>query len=950
MLVQFSAWETARTSLRLTASKRKRRRGGSTSSVGDVEGSTDTDLLLAGSIVTNRASRRKKRGGTDTTRALFALTSGHRVAILVEKNKGFSPGATTSESLDAAGYMHESSKLQYSTRPGDATSFLTSSASSNTNGAKKGSMALKPPSPIPVIFDARNERVFAIQGGNMRLVTWDANVGGPDKLEPQCVYNLPERATSLSILQSGLVIGSCESGRLFYASVAGKTKLEVTMLGDGKEKPVDGYHAGTLISVVAEEPINVTPPASQKAKQKVIQGSEHLTKITVFQMFLKGCTLTVRRSELAGSESAIVGQKKCTEATMSLFPEDMKAGASPAVEDAVILPTTIASIETATMAFRHRDTPSSGSRLYCCTIQLKSATLARPPFVIPCSPQRVALVSPRVLVLGTDDELLVCDSFDGVILHAEPLPPVLKKMEDGQDWLLLSDSSRCQLLVLCSDKNERLHITSSKLNLKNDGAAKDLQKASDINLAARLSAAMGEFSQDLTMAQEPKELALLKSKRASKSAKFDQAIDRAVDCVRNSEALIGSTKGVGYKNGSFLNDFDEAVGDLEDSLKTMDKPKVVLMNGGASTPMKNGKKSRHEAKNGLKKRRSVHFKFSVTLPLTFVDGVMPTILRLVSRASSFTNLPSNVAFSIRQDCSIILGRLLKTGDVSARRHFDHNMVTEDGFMKVLCCMGAGIDQTVANRLRSPVDCIHDMLRYCPDVSESQMVTMVHFMICSANPADIAFFLLDAAKQQGRRHHPHKDLCRRMFAKESFAITREVVIAGCTGVLEKILLYSHCNQTLLCSAFRKHLVFGEETGLMSSILSDIAFSRTSLTASCLSTPLKSSKCLTASASQWIPALFDAFEEELEAQKNELGPGEQTDLEKLHSGLRRGKRQTEALFNLEDKLNDAIIAVTFEAEKRKITKEEKRRERAAKRRKLREEEDELPRFFVEHFNPY
>merc|ERR1712238_488773 len=168
-------------------------------------------------------------------------------------------------------------------------------------------------------------------------------------------------------------------------------------------------------------------------------------------------------------------------------------------------------------------------------------------------------------------------------------------------------------------------------------------------------------------------------------------------------------------------------------------------------------------------------------------------------------------------------------------------------------------QTKSKRARSPIDFMQDVLQYCTDVSESQVVSMVHFMLCRASPDDIAFAFLDSKSLAS--DHPFKALGSRYLKqleskKESDKLERtknKLVIAGSSAILEKILRYSRCNQALLGVALRETFSFGYETRLLCRLLSDVAFPR--FRACTLSN--KGLGELVASAAQWIPALFDAF---------------------------------------------------------------------------------------------
>jgi len=216
-----------------------------------------------------------------------------------------------------------------------------------------------------------------------------------------------------------------------------------------------------------------------------------------------------------------------------------------------------------------------------------------------------------------------------------------------------------------------------------------------------------------------------------------------------------------------------------------------------------------------------------------------------------------------------------------------------------------------------------------------MVTMIHFMLCSSRPVDIAFSMLDS--RDIPKDHCHKTLSRRYLDEESTATACKLVMAGSAAVLEKILMYSYCNQALLCSAFREQLTFGEETGLFSRLISEVAFSHSNLTMSILSNPLYG-RSLVSSAAQWIPAFLDAFGDEMKEADDDDGNNEkQGDVERLLKSLDMARRQTEVLIGLEDRINDSILTLSG--------KWGDQGSQQTKRQKFRADEESLPSYSVE-----
>jgi len=1016
MLVEFSPWETTDSSLHLTMSRRKRSRRATienshSNQICDEE-AVDPFIPLVGSVVTLTKSHRKKNrlGVSDESRARYAVASSHRVNILLQKE--IDPKNST-QSSEAEFLMEESSWLQYTSRPGDEAAFFSDGS---RRGKQNGSPCLT--SKIPVIFDAKNERLFAFQGGNKELVFWDVRSEGPDqgnnrcrrdsplsepdaRADPVLSFDLPSRAVSLSLLPhhgSGIVVGSLESGALFYANVdRSNSTMQVHFLSSKLAK--DEGHSknnntpfcvGMLITAKDEDARKSNGNGRlSSSKQKATKGrSDTQFSFQAMQFFVHDCDATIKCHDLVvfeeeESKAPTVKHQKNKTASISLLPPGMTemSPSSVLVEGATLLPTTVGKPETATLYFRlsrkSKDASKSkasskapreqlSNERYCCTIRLSTGHPIHPPFAVSSSPDRLALLNPRLLAIGNEEQIQVCDSFNGVVLHSEPLPTSITGA--GADWVLSADSRIGHLLILCADPTGTLTLTSAFLNLESEGedsTVTNMMVQSEISLAERLSAAIVPGEHQKWRFRAPKLFNFPEgATTVVQPVSWEDEVARAIELLQDKVAAIMREKGRGYKAGALVETYRSAslpllylaknlgqvVGEhmeasgglLETSHPNYGGPVIGIHaeeNGGrpsiAASSLKKGVKIAPAQCN----RRGAHGvpchadakdeAARRTLPLSFIDAVIPNVLRLLLQVKSSYDMRQELSYSIGHDCCLLLRNLLASGKVSARRHFGDKRKSNDFFTELLQCMR--VEQTHEIRLFSPIDFIDLVLSHCDDISESQLVAMLSYMFRSSRPADIAFAFLDS--DYLCPNHYCKTLSRRFTrltghksGKPSYAsnevqeIGSKLLIAGSAALFKSILLYSHCNQALLRAALRQKLLFGCETGLLSRLLAELALARSRPSLSASKASVNKSN-IVVSVAQWIPALFDAFSDEIRNEENTSSF--YRDLLRLRQRMRKTRRQTELLLSLEDdikvaSLGSGMVEAETRRKRRKTTK--------------------------------
>lgn len=194
---------------------------------------------------------------------VLTVTSSHRIAVMVENDTVAgsyknSSSTGTGISVGASKSLQESSILQFASRPSKTTAFLPldSDSSSNLNGTstkhfgnnnshkseERHANAALPL--IPAVFDAQQNRVYALQKNNAKLVSYvAANASSSSESANEAVsscisVHLEHAASSLSLIhlphhhhhhRGGtsssnsntaarcIVYGTCQDGRIFVA-------------------------------------------------------------------------------------------------------------------------------------------------------------------------------------------------------------------------------------------------------------------------------------------------------------------------------------------------------------------------------------------------------------------------------------------------------------------------------------------------------------------------------------------------------------------------------------------------------------------------------------------------------------------------------------------------------------------------------------------------------------
>jgi hypothetical protein len=223
------------------------------------------------------------------------------------------------------------------------------------------------------------------------------------------------------------------------------------------------------------------------------------------------------------------------------------------------------------------------------------------------------------------------------------------------------------------------------------------------------------------------------------------------------------------------------------------------------------------------------------LPQVLIDAAMDVV---VATLLKFPSCDSSTVL-IRNDARVLLRRLIRSGKVLARRHFNAPIVSISGentvygsanFLKLLQSLELSPIAT-PDRLWSaytPFDLTCDMFEFCPDVSERGMVMSLRYALFDAHPRDIASFFIRNKSFPDDHSLQKQCVCwmEAMTEADSSCVKPclqyKIVLAGAAFLITRMALYSRCNVSLLRDAYQNEFHPMEMSlclGLIMDILSE-----------------------------------------------------------------------------------------------------------------------------------
>jgi hypothetical protein len=867
--------------------------------------------------------------------------------------------------------------MQYASRPGNSTSFFQ---------LPKNGASVKDVPQIPAFLDGKNDRVYAFQNGNTRLCSWHALQGGGPDGDSALKVDLKHPALSISLLpmNRGVMYGSCADGSVYIAQVVQdsfkKDSFAVEYLSS--KPPKRAHLVGTVAEILGGQ-------KGSSGKKRKASDSEIKLSLIIYQIFFQDSSFTLVRHDVAcGAESS---QALLLDTTHEMKTSHIPLPPNPDKEQnkwridkaKLLVSSSGASSSKIAVAYRlYEDKPSMNcnsdlkQRLYCVSISLDSVCLAHNPVQLPATIQQVELVMENVLVAGTMDEILLYDLQSGIPIKSISVTD-LTGAAKGVDWLLCADS-KLSLLAVIYPKDDHVHAAFATTCL--EGSAIPLN-SSKLTLADRMSSSLAQTSRESysesqdDVRQGNRSFVLGPSTQAETlGINMEQSVHIALDSLRAArDRILDSQEKIGKT--FLLESYEKAVAVLLRDIAQYNssiKPSVKALRSARKTSNLNGlnpwktkrpvllkalPRNPAEKEVGGNPSTSRPLKGAATpafLPQSFVDGSVTIALSVLLLGDSRDETTARRILDAKFDARLIFSRLIHTGKVSARLHLEGGSTapgTSGSHYLTSILQASDLPHLTGRKGFSPVEMMHEILRCCPDVSESQLVVMLDFMLCRSLPDDAAHFFARAALP---RLHAGKLLSKRFFGfgkelrnsaaqtidasntplelGELSKVSSKLILVSASFLLHHILLYSQCNESILRSALNEGLS-RKEVALVAGLLSDLLAPALSLEAIATNSQIQNRAKV---ACQWIAALCEGRRDELAGSITLKGTNR---LSIVHRALVGAVAQCEAILSLQEEVKSLPLGSrAVIAEKRK----EPGRKKAPKKETG---EDELPGYTID-----
>jgi hypothetical protein len=358
--------------------------------------------------------------------------------------------------------------------------------------------------------------------------------------------------------------------------------------------------------------------------------------------------------------------------------------------------------------------------------------------------------------------------------------------------------------------------------------------------------------------------------------------------------------------------------------------------------------------NKLSSSKNKEVEIPNDIPQSFIDGAAEIVMNII-RAEK--KRKSNCLSQLAIDARCVLKRLIRTGRVSARLHFESSyplQETSKNHPLSLALQSIRHGPEESQNPLSATQLIIEMLQHCSDLSERQLVIFVDYMIRFPQAKDIAGTFSLGCSAISKKHDLRKrsrkfvDMRQRKKAKvidnntkpdkpndlihqTKSDLENELVVSGVELVLHLIVCYSECNELMLRVALSEGISSGTEAVVLAQMLTKMLASRPSALPSRHRRRANFVRC----TCLWIAALCESFKDELLAATT---PSGQDYLSFLLDSLKRVTRNSEAIISFKDGIGIA------EAKKKDMAKQAKL-EALERKMKRTPKEEELPGYSID-----
>jgi hypothetical protein len=708
-----------------------------------------------------RKKRRQEKIKDEDDFPVLAVTSPHRISVLVEGDQ-----------------IIESDTLQFASRPVSSASFL------HTGHA------------IPSVFDVRLKKCWALQKSNKSLICYDSTSASGEENEASHISTmLSSPVLDLSLLLGrnaiSMVYGTCEDGRKFLAANVDQ-EIVIDYIGSN-HKTVDFVR--TLAYPVSSDTTAKRP--------KTIDSSLEFRILQVFKES-QGLNISSQILNVSRPHATTNGNSWVTTSHHHSF--SLKLSTTTLSDLAVLC---MSEVDDSLSIFYRL---SNGDSFFAALSVSRSCLLGN-PFVLPKNTIQAGLVSSGILsVLTKKQNIVLFDRLRGAEIAIHDLSHILR----GSHAELVTDVMRSRVALLFLDKEEfAVAFSSVHVGYDSEDSLTALQ-GNNFTLASGLASSFSTLRESQSRKHETYNIVVFKreaeaktvsdhyeivlqqglqlftdavdqmksdANEISESAFLLDAFDSALDCIRRQSVMPTWTKNkkiAFHKNGETINGVYEQDRNPPRTVDyIVEQVRMIFTTCDKKSSQKN----------------------STCILQKYFSAVAPIVVDLICSV-----LPNGGTHTSRQSACSVLQRVLCSGNLSSRMHFLPS--SGDNSLRLLLT-----ELEKCFRLDSssyhPYSFFHDLLRFCPDVSESQIVCFIHLTLTRISADDIALFVLqskeintcNSLKKKSERFVVGK---KSIPAKTDKGLGSSIILSGVGLLLHRAVEYSSYNDSLLRAAIGDQL--------------------------------------------------------------------------------------------------------------------------------------------------
>ena len=901
MLVQLSPWETSRTSIRVPKSSstpsRRRKRAGSKD--GDDEESSGTCPAFAASMITMASKRSLSKMKIHNSEfsdclPLLTLTADHHITVM---------GKDVVNDEESSSSYREFSSLRYNSRPGDAGSFFAKSE----NGKRTANDLPR----IPAILDTKNDRVYALQHGNNRLACWDAWKGsGPDeKTAMKVELKYPALTMTLLPMNKGIIYGSCQNGTIYVARVVGASISVEYLPAKQPNKNGGAVHIGTFAEIDVEQ----GRASGRKRKMSDADGNSSVIFYQVFcdassiKIVRNNVTLSISNSDLLVKNGSLVQNA----ASISLLDKGLSdqyclTGTKLLVSSSGSAPkvSVVYTVKATTSCEINNDIHDTCLGTFCAAISLVSGDISNSPVRISSQAKQFGLITETVLAAASNEIIYLYDLITGSTLQSISLKRII--CDTNGEWVLHTNI-KLGILAIFYPKEDHLHVAFSTATLDE---SKGYLGSKKLKSSSKLACSLLSYSKDDAQSVAKKydmisNTGTYKDDDGSLALiRLDESVSTVLTALEETRRTLTSSGGGSSSDASFRDAFDASVSSLMNRIDnskdastrssrsmSMDSNPQDPSDETAKSPKKSPKRSAKKLRNGKSnggftpssshKKNKEDEKLPSCLPQSFIDGSVHIAMSAILTENQDEKNHATLS-KLGRDARYVLKTLLQSKRVSARLHFEGSYaLQETGKKHPLITALKCIEHPATENPLSALQMILEMIANCSDISERQLVVILDYTIRYAKTDDIV-----AICKRKRIRSNSTDISAKVIEEENSGHKKNVVLAGVMLVLQMVVAYSECNETMLRVALAEELSSSGEAMILARLLPTLLMSDNSVKTIC----------------QWIAALSESFLDDLRLAR--ITP-EETYLTFLLNSVTKATKNSEAIMSFKDGIGVAEL---------------------------------------------